>query len=83
MPSAKRFYLVTASKCDYDEYDSIVVVAYSESQAVRLALEEGGPATDDLHYPHFDESQGPFSAEYFNPFKYKTGDKPIASFHAG
>jgi hypothetical protein len=81
MPRAKKFYLVTASNYGYDEYDSIVVVAYSESQAVRLALEKGGPG--GLNYPHFDESQGPFSAEYFSPFKYKTGDKPIASFNAG
>jgi hypothetical protein len=77
----KAFYLVTASQCSYDEYDSIVVVANSKRQAIKEALTDGGD--NGLRYPHFADNQGPFSAERLNPRYYIIGDKPIASFRTG
>jgi hypothetical protein len=78
----KAIYLVTASKWDWDEYDKILVVACSETSAIKEAL-ECGDVGDDLRYPYFNDQQGPFKAERLKPSGFRIGDKPIASFNAG
>jgi hypothetical protein len=82
MASTKAFYLVEAAHVEYDEYDSMLVVARSETQAIKLCTEDTGEHTI-LRHAVFESRQGPFTAKRISQFMYKIGDKPIASFNAG
>lgn len=41
-----KLFMVEAARCDYDQYDSFVVWANDEKQAVELAQKETGYASN-------------------------------------
>jgi hypothetical protein len=77
MASARKyFYLVSAQRHGYDQFDSIVIVARNRDEALK-------EATTSSSWMRFEDDQGKLTAERMDPSRYRLGERPIGSFHAG
>jgi hypothetical protein len=80
--STKALYLVAASTCEPEMFDSMVVVARTKKEAVEATLRRE-PGETGVYLPCLDVSQEPFLVKRLDPARCKIGARIIASFNAG
>lgn len=70
----KKFYLVSAHRFGWDEFDSMLVVAENKEQAISFVSQGDGSV--------FEEYQK-LTAKEIKPSDFDLGDRPICSYNAG
>lgn len=61
-----KAYLITADECDYDEYDSCVIVAETPKRALEIAEEQIFKAYQNLEIEELDLSEEKIIIDSFN-----------------
>ena len=78
----KKVYLVKVEKCDYDQYDSMVVIANNEEEAINLCkCEDYDNCSSSLFAEGFIKSQGKITATEVDLSK--NSQIILTSFNAG
>ena len=79
----KKIYLVEVEKCGYDEYDSMVVIANNEQEAIDLCKSEDYETAENGWLSDgFVKTQGKITATEIN-LTTKNSQVILKSFNAG
>lgn len=78
----KKIYLVTVEECSYDEYDSMVVIANNEQEAIEMCKAKDYESDNTYGYDGFIKDQEKITAKEID-LNTNNSQIILTSFNAG